>query len=299
MQNPSNNNIIDNYCDSIWVEKGLSKNTISSYASDLKQLEKWLAVKNIDIKSCSEIDLNSYLAEKIDHGILASSINRTLSSVKGFYGWLVYNNLIKLNPSELIESPKIGRKLPVNLSEQDVEKILDAPDCKTLQGKRDRTILELLYATGLRISELTNLKLNQVDITQGIVRVMGKGGKERIIPVGETALSWLKSYIDLVRNQLVMNDDNLFIFLSNKGKQISRKVCWSLIVAYSKKSLENKIISPHSLRHAFATHLLNHGADLRSVQMLLGHSSLSTTQIYTHVAKERLIKFHSKYHPRG
>ena len=299
MQNSPNNNIIDSYCDSIWVEKGLSKNTISSYSSDLKQLEKWLANKEMDIQSCSEIDLNSYLAEKIDQGVLASSINRILSSVKGFFNWLVHTNIIKLNPSELIESPKIGRKLPVNISEQDVEKILNAPDCKTVQGKRDKTILELLYATGLRVSELTNLKLNQVDITRGIIRVMGKGGKERIIPVGETALAWLKSYIDLVRSQLAINDDNLFIFLSNKGKQISRKVCWSLIVGYSKKSLENKVISPHSLRHAFATHLLNHGADLRSVQMLLGHSSLSTTQIYTHVAKERLIKFHTKYHPRG
>ena len=299
MQNSLNNNIIDSYCDSIWVEKGLSKNTISSYSSDLKQLEKWLANKEIDIQSCSEVDLNSYLAEKIDQGVLASSINRILSSVKGFFNWLIHTNIIKLNPSELIESPKIGRKLPVNISEQDVEKILNAPDCKTVQGKRDKTILELLYATGLRVSELTNLKLNQVDITRGIIRVMGKGGKERIIPVGETALAWLKSYIDLVRSQLAINDDNLFIFLSNKGKQISRKVCWSLIVGYSKKSLENKVISPHSLRHAFATHLLNHGADLRSVQMLLGHSSLSTTQIYTHVAKERLIKFHTKYHPRG
>ena len=299
MQNSLNNNIIDSYCDSIWVEKGLSKNTISSYSSDLKQLEKWLANKEIDIQSCSEIDLNLYLAEKIDQGILASSINRILSSIKGFFNWLVHTNTIKLNPSELIESPKVGRKLPVNISEQDVEKILNAPNCKTVQGKRDKTILELLYATGLRISELTNLKLNQVDITRGIIKVMGKGGKERIIPVGEIALVWLKSYIDLTRSQLVINDDNLFVFLSNKGRQISRKVCWSLIVEYSTKSLENKVISPHSLRHAFATHLLNHGADLRSVQMLLGHSSLSTTQIYTHVAKERLIKFHTKYHPRG
>ena len=299
MQNSLNNNIIDNYCDSIWVEKGLSKNTISSYSSDLKQLEKWLANKEIDIQSCSEIDLNLYLAEKIDQGILASSINRILSSIKGFFNWLVHTNTIKLNPSELIESPKVGRKLPVNISEQDVEKILNAPNCKTVQGKRDKTILELLYATGLRISELTNLKLNQVDITRGIIKVMGKGGKERIIPVGEIALVWLKSYIDLTRSQLVINDDNLFVFLSNKGRQISRKVCWSLIVEYSTKSLENKVISPHSLRHAFATHLLNHGSDLRSVQMLLGHSSLSTTQIYTHVAKERLIKFHTKYHPRG
>ena len=202
MQNTSNDNIIDNYCDSIWVERGLSKNTIESYASDLKQLEKWLAYKDIDIKSCSEIELNSYLAEKIDHGILASSINRSLSSIKGFYNWLTYNNVIKLNPSELIESPKIGRKLPISLSEQDVERILNAPDCTTSKGKRDKTILELLYATGLRISELTNLKLNQVDMTRGIIRVMGKGGKERIIPIGETALSWLKSYIDLVRAHL-------------------------------------------------------------------------------------------------
>ena len=242
MQNSSNNNIIDNYCDSIWVEKGLSKNTIDSYASDLQQLEKWLSAKNIDIKTCSEIDLNSYLADKIDRGISSSSINRALSAIKGFYNWLTYTNVVKVNPSELIESPKIGRKLPVNLSEQDVEKLLNAPDCTTPQGKRDKTILELLYATGLRISELTDLKLNQVDMTRGIIRVLGKGGKERIIPIGETALTWLKSYIDSERVDLVTHDDNLFIFLSNRGRQISRKFCWTMIVGYSKKSLKDKTI---------------------------------------------------------
>jgi len=232
--------------------------------------------------------------------IITLNLNGIRSAArKGFYNWLTYTNVVKVNPSELIESPKIGRKLPVNLSEQDVEKLLNAPDCTTPQGKRDKTILELLYATGLRISELTDLKLNQVDMTRGIIRVLGKGGKERIIPIGETALTWLKSYIDSERVDLVTHDDNLFIFLSNRGRQISRKFCWTMIVGYSKKSLKDKTISPHSLRHAFATHLLNHGADLRSVQMLLGHTSLSTTQIYTHVAKERLIKFHNKFHPRG
>ena len=160
-------------------------------------------------------------------------------------------------------------------------------------------MLELLYATGLRISELVNLKFNDIDFKRGIIKVTGKGGKERIVPVGETALSWITSYIDNTREDLIVDNENIYLFLSNRGKQLSRKLCWSIISNYSKESLNNKTISPHSLRHAFATHLLNHGADLRTVQMLLGHSSLSTTQIYTHVARERLIKFHTKYHPRG
>ena len=176
---------------------------------------------------------------------------------------------------------------------------MNAPKLSINKGVRDKTILELLYATGLRISELTNLKLNQINLTRGIVRVMGKGNKERIIPIGETALTWLNNFIDNYRQDFILNKNNNYIFLNRKGGQLSRKSCWSLITSYSKKVLPSKKISPHSLRHAFATHLLNNGADLRSVQMLLGHSSLSTTQIYTHVAKERLINFHSKHHPRG
>ena len=159
--------------------------------------------------------------------------------------------------------------------------------------------MELLYATGLRISELTNLELSQIDLKRGLIKILGKGGKERIVPIGETALAWVRDYIDNVRKDIVNKNDNIYIFLSHKGKKMSRKSCWNFISEYSKLALDNKYISPHSLRHAFATHLLNNGADLRSVQMLLGHSSLSTTQIYTHVAKERLIKFHNKYHPRG
>ena len=211
----------------------------------------------------------------------------------------MYSGLIELNPTDLIESPKIGRKLPVNLSEDDIDQLLSAPDCSTAKGKRDKTILELLYATGLRISELTNLELSQIDLKRGIIKILGKGGKERIVPIGQTALDWIKDYLDNVRKDFIDKDNNLYLFLNEKGQKISRKSCWSFINSYSKSVLNNKVISPHSLRHAFATHLLNNGADLRSVQMLLGHSSLSTTQIYTHVAKERLIKFHNKFHPRG
>mgnify|MGYP001396761700 CR=1 FL=1 len=299
MQNSVNDNIIDSFCDSIWIEKGLSKNTIESYASDLNQLSKWLSSNDKTIEECNEIDINMFLAEKIEKGNLATSITRSLSSIKTFFNWLTYKNIIKINPSELIESPKIGRRLPVNLSEEDVEKILQAPNLSSSYGIRDKAMLELLYATGLRISELVNLKFNDIDFKRGIIKVTGKGGKERIVPVGETALSWITSYIDNTREDLIVDNENIYLFLSNRGKQLSRKLCWSIISNYSKESLNNKTISPHSLRHAFATHLLNHGADLRTVQMLLGHSSLSTTQIYTHVARERLIKFHTKYHPRG
>ena len=299
MRNTLNENIIQKYCDSIWIERGLSKNTISAYELDLKQLQFWLKNRGRNLLHCTASDLNLYLAEKFDSNISSSSINRCLSSIKGFFNWLVFSGLIKQSPTELIESPKIGRKLPVSLSEDEINQLLDAPDCKTPQGKRDKTILELLYATGLRISELTNLELSQIDLNRGIIKILGKGGKERIVPIGQTALDWIKDYLNNVRKDIVDNDNNLYLFLTNKGKKISRKSCWSFITSYSKVVLQNKNISPHSLRHAFATHLLNNGADLRSVQMLLGHSSLSTTQIYTHVAKERLIKFHNKFHPRG
>ena len=299
MHRALNENIIDKYCDSIWIEKGLSKNTIISYSLDLKGLQSWLQSNNKNLMNCSESDLNSFLATKFDNGIAASSITRSLSSIKGFYNWLQVSGSIQINPSELIESPKVGRKLPINLSENDIDRLLDAPDCTTLRGKRDKTILELLYATGLRISELTNLELSQIDLKRGLIKILGKGGKERIVPIGETALDWVRDYLDNVRKDIINKNDNIYLFLSDKGTKLSRKLCWNFISSYSKRVLGNKYISPHSLRHAFATHLLNNGADLRSVQMLLGHSSLSTTQIYTHVAKERLIKFHNKFHPRG
>ena len=197
MRNSLNENIIKKYCDSIWIEKGLSKNTISSYTLDLKHLKSWLESNGRSFIHCSDEDLNTYLASKFDKNISASSINRLLSSIKGFYDWLVFSGLIKFSPAELIESPKIGRKLPINLSEDEVELLLNAPDCSTVQGKRDKTILELLYSTGLRISELTNLELSQINLKRGVIKILGKGGKERIVPIGQTALDWVKDYLDL------------------------------------------------------------------------------------------------------
>ena len=290
---------IENYCDSLWMERGLSKNTLNAYASDLMQVLRWLKINSKDFFSCDRADLNLFLASKIDSGDTTSSVLRSLSSIKGFFSWLCISNYIKNDPTELLESPKSRRNLPINISENDVEKLLNAPNTSTIKGIRDRTILELLYATGLRISELTGLNVDQIDLIRGIIKVMGKGSKERIVPIGDNALSWLNIFMNKARPKFIISENNSFLFLSSQGNQISRKSCWLLIRNYAKKFLNSRKISPHTLRHAFATHLLNHGADLRSVQMLLGHSSLSTTQIYTHVAKERLMQFHTKFHPRG
>ena len=232
MHRALNENIIDKYCDSIWIEKGLSKNTIISYSLDLKGLQSWLQSNNKNLMNCSESDLNSFLATKFDNGIAASSITRSLSSIKGFYNWLQFSGLIQINPSELIESPKVGRKLPINLSENDIDRLLDAPDCTTLRGKRDKTILELLYATGLRISELTNLELSQIDLKRGLIKILGKGGKERIVPIGETALDWVRDYLDNVRKDIINKNDNIYLFLSDKGTKLSRKLCWNFISSY-------------------------------------------------------------------
>ncbi|MBS82968.1 MAG: site-specific tyrosine recombinase XerD [Gammaproteobacteria bacterium] len=292
-------NIIEQYCDNLWMERGLSKNTLDSYKSDLKNLHLWLDKKSKNLLNCEREDLNIFLSYKMDQGNSVTSVIRFLSVIRGFYSWSKENNKIKYNPTDLLESPKIRRNLPINLSEDDVTRILNAPDIKTELGVRDKTILELLYATGLRISELTNLKITQINLTDGLVKVMGKGNKERIIPIGQNALNYIKIYLNKSRAKFIKTDNNEYLFLSNKGQPISRKSCWKMISSYAKINSQKKKISPHSLRHAFASHLLNHGADLRSVQMLLGHSSLSTTQIYTHVAKERLIQFHSKHHPRG
>ena len=234
----------------------------------------------------------------MDAGLSASSISRFLSSIKNFYTWLEQNHLRDDNPSKLIDSPKLGRRLPKNLNEIDVDKILDSPKINTLKGLRDKCIMELMYATGMRISELINLQYNQIDLDRSLVKVLGKGGKERILPIGESASKWLVTYLN---NDKVSSfaQNNHFVFITDKGKPLSRKTCWEMIKNYAFKSIGKRDISPHTLRHAFATHLLNNGADLRTVQLLLGHSSLSTTQIYTHVAKERLVNFHLKHHPRG
>jgi len=222
-----------------------------------------------------------------------------LSSLRRFYGYYIRENSIKVDPTALIESPHIGQPLPASLSEKDVELLLDAPEVTNVLGFRDRTMLEMLYATGLRVSELVNLKFEQISFRQGVVRIIGKGNKERLVPVGEEAMSWLESYMAQARKTILGERQCDYLFVTNRADSMTRQAFWHIIKRHAKKAGISKELSPHTLRHAFATHLLNHGADLRVVQLLLGHSDLSTTQIYTHIARERLKELHSKYHPRG
>jgi integrase/recombinase XerD len=222
-----------------------------------------------------------------------------LSSLRRFYGYYIRENKIQIDPTALIESPHIGQPLPTSLSEQDVELLLDAPEVTNALGFRDRTMLEMLYATGLRVSELVNLKFEQISFRQGVVRIIGKGNKERLVPVGEEAMSWLENYMDQTRKTILGERQSDYLFVTNRADGMTRQAFWHIIKRHARKAGISKELSPHTLRHAFATHLLNHGADLRVVQLLLGHADLSTTQIYTHIARERLKELHSKYHPRG
>jgi len=289
--------LIDQFLDAVWVEQGLSENTLSAYGSDLRIFAKWLAGK-----SMLEVDgaeLSSFLASRYKEGIGNRSSARILSSLRRFYGYYIRENNIKIDPTALIESPRIGQPLPASLSEQDVELLLDAPEVSNALGFRDRTMLEMLYATGLRVSELVNLKFEQISFRQGVVRIIGKGNKERLVPVGEEAMSWLESYMSQARKTILGEHQCDYLFVTNRADSMTRQAFWHIIKRHAKKAGINKELSPHTLRHAFATHLLNHGADLRVVQLLLGHSDLSTTQIYTHIARERLKELHSKYHPRG
>jgi len=291
--------LIDQYCNNISFKKGLSKNTILAYKSDLKIFLIWL--DDNKEKSCNvdRIIINNYLAYRLDNGASLSTIQRIITCIKSFYSFLFENNIIKYNPAQLIENPKKRRKLPTIITESEVMKLLDSPDVKTNKGLRDKCILELLYSSGLRISELLSIKINQISKEKKFLKIKGKGNKERLVPIGSSAMNLLIVYLDTYRSSIKNTNNIDILFINENGSIISRQACWEMIQKYASISLINKKISPHNLRHAFATHLLNNGADLRTVQMLLGHASLSTTQIYTHIAKERLVKFHQKYHPRG
>jgi integrase/recombinase XerD len=289
--------LIDQFLDAVWVEQGLSENTLSAYGSDLRIFAKWLAGRSM--LEVNGGDLSGFLASRYKEGIGNRSSARILSSLRRFYGYYVRENSITVDPTALIEAPHIGRPLPASLSEKDVELLLDAPEITSPLGFRDRTMLEMLYATGLRVSELVNLKFEQISFRQGVVRIIGKGNKERLVPVGEEAMSWLESYMSQARKDILGERQCDFLFVTNRGDSMTRQAFWHIIKRHAKKAGISKELSPHTLRHAFATHLLNHGADLRVVQLLLGHSDLSTTQIYTHIARERLKELHSKYHPRG
>ena len=293
----SSTDLIDQFLDAVWVEQGLSKNTLSAYSSDLRIFAKWLSDKSmLDV---DKGDLSRFLAARYAAGIGNRSTARILSSLRRFYGYYIRENSLIIDPTLLIESPHIGRPLPISLSELDVELLLNAPEVTNTNGFRDKTMLEVLYATGLRVSELVGLKFEQVSFRQGVVRIIGKGNKERLVPVGEEAMSWLEAYMIQARKKLLGERQCDYLFVTNRGDGMTRQAFWHIIKRHAKKAGISKELSPHTLRHAFATHLLNHGADLRVVQLLLGHADLSTTQIYTHIARERLKELHSKFHPRG
>jgi integrase/recombinase XerD len=291
---------IERYIDAMWMEKGLSANTLSSYRIDLSQYQTWLGKEcRTSLLDADRSQLQAYLGMRVKNGQSPRSTARFMSCVRGFYRFSVREGRIDVDPTLDVDSPKLGRPLPKSLSEEDVERLLNAPDIDTALEFRDRTMLELLYACGLRVTELTSLQLVQVSMNQGVVRVFGKGSKERLVPMGEEALSWLKRYMAGPRAELLKGAPSDVLFPSRRGTQMTRQTFWHRIKIYAKRAEIRKSLSPHTLRHAFATHLLNHGADLRVVQMLLGHSDLSTTQIYTHVAKQRMQELHALHHPRG
>ena len=288
---------IDRFLDALWVERGVSDNTLAAYRSDLQKYATWLDKHNCQMTAAQEGELRNYLSSM--QGRTARTMARHLSSIRSLYSYLLREGIMKHDPAARVEAPKIGRQLPRSLTETEVEALLKAPDTGTPLGLRDRTMLEILYASGLRVSELISLQTGQVNLRQGVVRVLGKGSKERLVPLGEESIDWLTRYQQSARIELLGEKVSDALFPTKRGEVMSRQAFWYLIKRYAVVAGINKTISPHVLRHAFATHLLNHGADLRVVQMLLGHSDISTTQIYTHIAQERLKNLHAVHHPRG
>jgi integrase/recombinase XerD len=291
---------VERYLDNLWMERGLSENTLAAYRRDLSLYDEWLGEQTAEsLLTAGSSQIQSYLGLKLRQGASPRSSARFLSAARSFYRWALREGHIVEDPTLRIESPKQGRPLPKSLSETDVERLLGAPDLELALEFRDRTMLEMLYACGLRVSELVGLQVEQVGLNQGIVRVLGKGGKERLVPMGEEALDWLTQYMRGPRIELLKGQSSNVLFPSNRSREMTRQTFWYRIKLYGERAGIQTHLSPHTLRHAFATHLLNHGADLRVVQMLLGHSDLSTTQIYTHVAKQRMQELHEHHHPRG
>ena len=291
--------IIERFLDNLWAERGLSDNSLQSYRHDLLHLQQRLVKKGSGLKAARREDLLSVLANEVQQGKSPRSVSRYLSTYRQFYRWLVREGAISADPVALIESPKTGRGLPKALTEAQVESLLAAPDMDTNLGVRDRAMLELMYATGLRVSELVGLEISNLNLNQGIVRVMGKGQKERLVPLGDEALESLSLYLSTGRPVLLNGAQSDSVFVTNRKAGMTRQAFWYMIKRYASHCGISQKLSPHMLRHSFATHLLNHGADLRVVQLLLGHSDLSTTQIYTHIAREGLKRLHEDHHPRG
>ena len=292
--------LIDAFLDALWSERGLGKNTLAAYGRDLKSLAEWQQKQRKKLLSCSHADIQDFLAAKIKQGSKTSSMARSISTFRRFFRYQLRESSIAEDPTALLESPKLSKSLPNSLSEANVEALLNATDLNDPIGLRDRAMLELLYATGLRVSELVTLEYKQVNLQQGVVRVMGKGNKERLVPMGDEAVSWISQYLNESRKILMKSGGvSNSLFITRRGSGMTRQAFWYLIKRYAIQAGISQKLSPHTLRHAFATHLLNHGADLRVVQLLLGHSDLSTTQIYTHIANSRLQAIHQEHHPRG
>lgn len=287
---------IARFLDRLWLERGLSQNTQASYRSDLALFARWLQPRGGSLPAAGEADIKQYLAAR---RLKARSQARLLSALRQFYRHLHADRQRPDDPTARLESPKLGLRLPKTLGEADVEKLLEAPDVETELGLRDRAMLELMYASGLRVSELVQLPLPRIDLRQGVVQVLGKGGKERLVPMGEPAVEWVGRYIDGARKTLQEGQASDWLFITRRGGPMTRQNFWMLIKRYALQAGIQATLSPHGLRHAFATHLLEHGADLRILQSLLGHADLSTTQIYTHVARARLRELHRQHHPRG
>nr|WP_151705225.1 site-specific tyrosine recombinase XerD [Nitrincola alkalilacustris] len=291
--------LIEQYCQHLWLEKGLSDNSIAAYRKDLNHFAAWLGEQHATLLRADRRLLQSHLAWRMQARLKSASTARLLSCLRGFYRYALREGMTEQDPTLNIDSPRRGRPLPKTLSESDVEALLSAPDVSDTLGLRDRTMLELLYAAGLRITELVTLELEQLNLRQGVIRIIGKGDKERLVPIGDEALAWLQQYMKQSRPLLLGAVRSEVLFPSKRGQMMARQTFWHRIKLHAQTAGIDKPLSPHVLRHAFATHLLNHGADLRVVQLLLGHADLSTTQIYTHVATQRLQDLHQQHHPRG
>jgi integrase/recombinase XerD len=291
--------IIDKFLDTIWMERGLSVNTLGAYRADLMALKRWLAQRDTSLIYATRADLLAFIAWRAKEGAKPRSTARQLSSFRRFYRFLLRESMISEDPTARIDMPKIGRSLPRSLTESEVESLLAAPNTHDPLGHRDRTMLEVLYATGLRVTELINLRQSEINLNQGVLRVSGKGERERLIPLGDESQTWLRDFLAGPRIEILLERHTDFLFPTRRGDRMTRQAFWHIIKRYAKKAEIEGKLSPHTLRHAFATHLLNNGADLRVVQMLLGHSDLSTTQIYTHVARARMKELHAQHHPRG
>jgi integrase/recombinase XerD len=293
----ANTEAIDIFIDAMWLESGLSKNTLGAYRSDLMQFCRFDLT--VDLLEVTPVEIQRYLSDNLARGQQTSTGARILSTLRRFYSYQLRERRMETDPCESIDSPKLGRPLPRSMSEADVDALLDAPDTTTNLGQRDRTMLETLYASGLRVTELVGLRQSEINLRAGVIRIIGKGNKERLVPIGEDALDWLHRYLDDGRIELLKERPSDAVFVTARAKAMTRQSFWHLVKRYAAKAGIEYPLSPHSLRHAFATHLLNHGADLRSVQLLLGHADLSSTQIYTHIARERLQAMHAEHHPRG